>query len=150
MFWICEFNGLDEDVDIISCFGGEKKNRIMSRLLLPGMLLLLLSWITSSARADFNLTVLHTNDIHCRFEQINKYGSACTEDDAAANKCFGGYARLVQIIRDIRKEQPNAIFLSGGDFFQGTIWYTIYKWKVVSYFTNFLNLTASVINSPYT
>lgn len=116
-------------------------------MLLPGVLLLLLSWITSSARADFNLTVLHTNDVHCRFEQINKYSSACTEDDAAANKCFGGYARLVQIIRDIRKEQPNAIFLSGGDFFQGTIWYTIYKWKVVSYFTNFLNLTASALGN---
>lgn len=115
----------------------------MSRLLLPCVLLL--AWINSSARADFNLTVLHTNDVHCRFEEANKYGSMCTEKEAAKGKCFGGYARLVHQLREIRQQEPNAIYLHGGDFFQGTIWYTIHKWKVVSHFTNFLNLTAMVI-----
>jgi len=32
----------------------------------------------------FNLTILHTNDVHCRFEQANKYGGSCTDEEAAA------------------------------------------------------------------
>ncbi|XP_032791055.2 snake venom 5'-nucleotidase isoform X2 [Daphnia magna] len=90
----------------------------------------------------FNLTILHINDIHCRFEEANKFGGTCTAQDSANGKCFGGYARLVHQARHIRTQHPNTIFLSAGDFFQGTIWYTIHKWKAVSRFGNMLNLTA--------
>lgn len=116
----------------------------MLKLLLANVVLLV--WAVGSVKADFNLTVLHTNDVHCRFDESNKYGSTCTAKDAAAGKCFGGYARIVQKLRELRQQNPNAIYLHGGDFFQGTLWYTIHKWKVVSHFTNFLNLTAMVIN----
>ena len=109
--------------------------------------LMLLSWM-ASATGDFNLTVLHTNDIHCRFEEANKYGSTCTEEEAGAGKCYGGYARLVHQLKEIRRKDPNVIYVHGGDFFQGTIWYTIHKWKVVSHFSNYLNLTAMVSTSP--
>ena len=34
----------------------------------------------------FNLTILHTNDVHCRFEQTNKHGGTCSDEDAAAGK----------------------------------------------------------------
>ncbi|XP_046636634.1 snake venom 5'-nucleotidase-like isoform X3 [Daphnia pulicaria] len=96
----------------------------------------------SDSTSFFNLTVLHINDIHCRFEEANKFGGSCTPQESAAGKCFGGYARLVHQSRVIREENPNTIFLAAGDFFQGTIWYTIHKWKAVSRFGNLLNLTA--------
>lgn len=49
-------------------------------------------------------------------------------------------------VEEIRREIPNVVYLSGGDYYQGTIWYTIYKWKVVSHFVNKLNHTAMVSN----
>ncbi len=39
------------------------------------------------------------------------------------------------------------IFLNGGDFYQGNIWYTHFKWKVVAKFANILNFTAMVRRS---
>ena len=75
----------------------------------------------STVSAVFNLTIMHTNDIHCRFEEANKYGGTCTAEDAAKGKCYGGYARLVTASRQLREKNPNSIFLHGGDFFQGTM-----------------------------
>ncbi|KAK4006221.1 hypothetical protein OUZ56_011376 [Daphnia magna] len=77
--------------------------------------------IPSLASASFNLTMLHTNDIHCRFEEANKIGGACKQRDSEDGNCFGGYARLVHRARKIREQHPDTIFLNGGDFFQGTI-----------------------------
>ena len=97
------------------------------------------------AVSALDVTILHTNDVHCRFEEANKYGGTCTDAEAAQGKCFGGYPRLVHQSRAIRQKEANTIFLNGGDFFQGTIWYSIHKWRVVSHFGNLLNLTAMVI-----
>lgn len=110
------------------------------------LLVALLGAVTESTDPSslFNLTILHTNDVHCRFEQANKYGGSCTDDEAAAGsipflflfqcviftcpplshfigKCYGGYARLVHQSRAIREKNPNTIFIHGGDFFQGTM-----------------------------
>lgn len=43
---------------------------------------------------DVTLTVLHTNDVHSRFLQTDKFGGSCPEDQAEKNKCYGGFARL--------------------------------------------------------
>jgi 2',3'-cyclic-nucleotide 2'-phosphodiesterase (5'-nucleotidase family) len=60
------------------------------------------------------------------------------------SECFGGLARLSQTVKDIRAKDPNSIFVNGGDFYQGTSWYTLFKWKVVAPFANKLNFDASV------
>ena len=99
--------------------------------------------------STFELTILHTNDIHCRFEEANKFGSRCTPAEAKRGVCFGGFARLVHQTRAIRKEKPNTIYLNAGDLFQGTAWYTVHKWRVISHFANLLNLTATVIKLRY-
>jgi len=96
-------------------------------LLLSLMVLMLSSAVAAAAAAAssasqlFNLTILHTNDIHCRFEEANKFGGLCSSDDALKGKCFGGYARLVTAIRQLRQSNPNTIYVHGGDFFQGTM-----------------------------
>jgi len=41
--------------------------------------------------SSFNLTVIHNNDFHSHFEQINTFSSDCKEDE----QCFGGVARTV-------------------------------------------------------
>ena len=49
-----------------------------------------LAMSATGALADYNLTVLHTNDFHARFEPISKYDSGCSSEDNTAGECFGG------------------------------------------------------------
>ena len=67
---------------------------------------------------------------------------------AAKNKCYGGIARLAAVIKEVRenaiKENKHVILLNAGDIFQGTVWYSKYKWRQMARFTNILNITAAV------
>ena len=60
------------------------------------------------------------------------------------NKCYGGIARLATAIKDVRAKDRNVILLNAGDVFQGTVWYSKFKWKPMAKFTNALNFTAAV------
>ena len=88
-----------------------------------------LSLTAGMASADYNLTILHTNDFHARFEPISKYDGPCASEDNTAGDCFGGTARLVTAIKDARARTNNAILVDGGDQFQGTLFYSYYKGK---------------------
>ncbi len=65
-------------------------------------LTLLLVFITLGSCANtgqeeegqITVTVLHTNDVHSRFRQTNKYGGSCSEEEEKENKCYAGFARL--------------------------------------------------------
>ncbi|XP_050045146.2 snake venom 5'-nucleotidase-like isoform X1 [Dermacentor andersoni] len=81
---------------------------------------------------DFNLTILHTNDVHAHLEESNKYGGKCFDKQNENSTCVGGVARIVTKVKEIRREDPNALFLNAGDFFQGTPYYTLFKQEVVS------------------
>ncbi len=85
-----------------------------------------------AAAADYQLTILHTNDFHARFEPISKYDSGCSAEDNTAGKCFGGSARLVSAVAEARARSNNSILVDGGDQFQGTLFYTYYKGKVAA------------------
>ncbi|KAK7493119.1 hypothetical protein BaRGS_00015640 [Batillaria attramentaria] len=87
---------------------------------------------------DFVLTILHTNDIHARYDQFNTYGSPCSSEAASENKCFGGYARLVTAVRDKKNQFPNSLLLDGGDQYQGTLWFYKYWGNMTSHFMNWL------------
>jgi len=108
------------------------------------MLLLLLFLGFCSA---WELTLLHVNDIHVRMEETNKYSASCKEKDANAGKCFGGLARLHKAVNDIRHKEENVLWLNAGDFYQGTIWYTQFKWRVVSQFNNALDFDAMTLGN---
>jgi len=97
----------------------------------------------------FNLTVLHFNDFHARFEETNVHSGNCHQRDAEAGKCYGGLARLYQTIEDIRRrpENQNTIVLNGGDMYQGTIWYSVFKWKPMVQFMNKFKFTASALGN---
>ncbi|MBK0326545.1 5'-nucleotidase C-terminal domain-containing protein [Rhodobacteraceae bacterium F11138] len=99
------------------------------------------------AAADYQLTILHTNDFHARFEPISKYDSGCEPEDNAEGKCFGGTARLVTAIADARARSDNAILVDGGDQFQGTLFYTYYKGKVAAEMMNRLGYDAMTVGN---
>lgn len=90
------------------------------------------SLIYWAACQNFSLTILHTNDIHAHLEESNKFGGRCFDDDKIANKCVGGVARIVTKVKEIRKDDPSALFMNAGDFFQGTPYYTLLKQTVIS------------------
>uniref|UniRef100_A0A131Z1W4 5'-Nucleotidase n=1 Tax=Rhipicephalus appendiculatus TaxID=34631 RepID=A0A131Z1W4_RHIAP len=80
----------------------------------------------------FNMTILHTNDIHSRILESTKRGVQCDDDDRNKSKCFGGVARIKNVVRMLKNTTQNPLFLNAGDFFQGTLWYSILKYNIVS------------------
>ncbi|XP_071439003.1 protein 5NUC-like [Hetaerina americana] len=123
----------------------------------PGTLrwLLLAVFATASApnapssanpEGTFRLLVLHTNDMHARLEQTDRFGGKCRA--ARDKECCGGFARLVTAVRNIRENsKDNVIFLNAGDTFQGTVWYTAHKWSILARFTEFLKLDAMCLGN---
>lgn len=93
-----------------------------------------------AAQAELVLHILHTNDVHSRIEQINGSDSTCNEEQAAANECFGGVARIASKVAELRDqilaEGGNVIVLDAGDQYQGSLFYTTYKGiEVVEFMT---------------
>ncbi|XP_022172961.1 protein 5NUC-like [Myzus persicae] len=103
------------------------------RLFRFSVLLLFLS-LLSAAAARYRLLVLHTNDMHSRFDQIDAIGAECGVSGA---HCYGGFPRLKTAVdRERRRNDAagsvdGALFLNAGDTFQGTAYYTFLKWRAV-------------------
>ncbi len=108
---------------------------------------LALAALATPAAADFTLTILHTNDFHSRIEPINKYDSACSAKDDAADKCFGGSARLITAIRERRAAAQNALLVDGGDQFQGSLFYTYSKGQAAAEMMNALGYDAMTVGN---
>ena len=118
-------------------------------ILLSCVLLLGLFSQPSIASHDkvYEITILHTNDFHARFRPISKYDNNCSEKNNAAGKCFGGTARLISAIEDARSRHSNTILLDGGDQFQGTLFYNLYKGKVAAEMMNKLEYDGMAVGN---
>ncbi len=104
--------------------------------------------LASAAQAEFQLTILHTNDFHDRFEPINASNSACGEEDAAENACFGGVARLVTAVAEAQERAgENVVLLDAGDQFQGSLFYTQYKGALSAEFMTQLGYDAMAVGN---
>ena len=88
------------------------------------------------AHADYTLHIIHTNDLHSRIEPINRFDSTCNAEDNAEGKCFGGIARVITKINELRAELEgeNVVLLDAGDQYQGSLMYTTYKGDVEAEF----------------
>ena len=114
--------------------------RIMTSLAALGL-------TTGMAMADYDLTILHTNDFHARFEPISKYDGPCSSGDNEEGKCFGGSGRLVSAINEARGRTNNAILVDAGDQFQGTLFYTYYKGKLAAEMMNMLGYDGMTVGN---
>ena len=77
---------------------------------------------------DYQLRILHMNDLHSRFQPVTKRGSDCKQavKKLAQNSknCLGGIARIKYFTDDIlRNEKGNTIFVNAGDVFQVDIFF---------------------------
>merc|ERR1740124_2122202 len=79
--------------------------------------------------STLDLTIIQINDIHAHFEQTNVYTTRCRPENEEVEECYGGVARVYQKQKEIREEDPDALFLNAGDFYQGSVWYTEFKYK---------------------
>jgi len=96
----------------------------------------------ASKKEAFNLTIIHINDIHAHFEQTNVHSTRCRPEDDAAEDCYGGVPRVYQKVLEIKRNYPDALFLNAGDFYQGSVWYTKFKYKPMIEFGNLLDFDA--------
>ena len=108
-----------------------------------------LALTAGTALADFELNILHINDLHSRIEAINKSDSTCSAEDAAKNECFGGIARVKAAIDARRAELSgkNVLTLDAGDQFQGSLFYTTYKSAPIADFMNTIGFDAMAIGN---
>ncbi|KAL1479920.1 hypothetical protein MTO96_051478 [Rhipicephalus appendiculatus] len=86
----------------------------------------------TQGNTELQLTILHTNDIHSHIVPSSKYGGLCSESDKQNGTCYGGVARITKKVKDLKKEYRDAMFMNAGDFYQGTAWYSILKYNIVS------------------
>ncbi|XP_011696071.1 PREDICTED: apyrase isoform X2 [Wasmannia auropunctata] len=93
----------------------------------------------------FELSIIHLNDFHARFEQTSPYSGTCRENHE--KDCVGGFARVYTAVNQLVEERPNAIFLNAGDHFQGTLWYNIHRWNATAFFMNMLPHDAMTIGN---
>ncbi|KAM4866549.1 5'-nucleotidase [Thomomys bottae] len=106
----------------------------------PRLLLLTLS---AAAAGAWELTILHTNDVHSRLEQTSVDSTKCNN----ASLCVGGVARLFTKVEQIRRAEANVLLLDAGDQYQGTIWFTVYKGAEVAHFMNALRYDAMALGN---
>ena len=94
-----------------------------------------------------DLTILHSNDVHGRLAATPPFGSECSAQHIADNKCLGGTARMAGTIAAIRGEGGNVVLLDAGDQFQGTLFYTYYKGQAAAQVMNRLGYDAMAVGN---
>ena len=90
--------------------------------------------------ADLNLSILHNNDIHSHFDPVSGRTTGCRPPEP----CYGGIGRLVRAVSTFKDSVPNTLVLYGGDVFQGHLYYTLFKWRVVADMMNMVPYDAMV------
>ena len=104
---------------------------------------------SGAAFADYELNILHINDLHSRIESINKFDSTCSAEEEGKNECFGGVARLKTAIDGKRQELTgkNVLLLNAGDNFQGSLFFTTYKGVAEAEFLKLMKFDAMTIGN---
>lgn len=91
----------------------------------------------------FELSIIHINDFHARFEEINEQALPCREGET----CIGGLARMATVVNGLKLRRKNSIFLNAGDNFQGTFWYSLLRYNVTATFLNQLPADAITLGN---
>ncbi|XP_017884500.1 protein 5NUC-like [Ceratina calcarata] len=114
-------------------------------MIAASFLICILAFVTSGlgnpvleTDGGFTLRIVHTNDMHSRFEQTSRLSSVCSDKEAAEGKCYGGFARIATLVRQARNSSVPCLFLNAGDTYQGSTWFSVYKWEIVARLLNIL------------
>lgn len=94
----------------------------MRRILLSLAVLVFGLWGSS----QWNLLILHVNDVHSRLDEL---------------------AKVATLVEEIRAENPNALFLHAGDQFLGTLYFTVHKGLADAEVLNLLGISAMALGN---
>ena len=101
--------------------------------------------------ADTRLHILHMNDFHSRIESINRYNSTCSAGDEADGSCFGGAARWVTLVTQMRNaitaQGDPVLLLDAGDASQGSLFYTTYDGRIEAELLERLGVDAMAVGN---
>ncbi|CAD6243389.1 GSCOCG00013054001-RA-CDS [Cotesia congregata] len=98
-----------------------------------------LSVSAGPVKQEWKLHIVHTNDMHSsRFEETSALSTRCMPKDRESGHCYGGFARLATLVRKAKNSSTPTLFLNAGDTYQGSVYYTVHKWKIVAKFLNLL------------
>eukprot|EP00301_Raphidiophrys_heterophryoidea_P011440 c17551_g1_i1.p1 GENE.c17551_g1_i1~~c17551_g1_i1.p1 ORF type:complete len:705 (+),score=145.50 c17551_g1_i1:230-2344(+) len=111
--------------------------------------LFVLALCCCGARDDFFLQVLHANDHHGRFLQVDQFGNPCKESDEKLGHCYGGVARQATAIKQqiAAHTSNNTLLLAPGDWFQGTLFYISFRGRASARFLNRLGYEAFTLGN---
>ncbi|XP_039277321.1 apyrase [Nilaparvata lugens] len=99
-----------------------------------------------SVHCDLNLQILHINDFHARFEPVDaQYSSRCRQGEEST--CVGGVSRIYSLTKKIKDQFSNTLVLNAGDNYQGTLWYTLFKWNVTAEFLGKVPFDVNVVGN---
>lgn len=93
----------------------------------------------SACSAPRTLVILHTNDTHSNIETIR----------TGRNKGMGGVERRLQFINSVRAEygDKNVLLIDGGDYNQGTPYFTVGRGDVEVALNNVLKLDVATLGN---
>ncbi|MBS1719305.1 MAG: 5'-nucleotidase C-terminal domain-containing protein [Armatimonadetes bacterium] len=63
-----------------------------------------------------SITFVHSNDLHAHIEPT-----------IIRKKAYGGYARMMTAIKQVKEKEKNVVLLNAGDTFQGTLYFNVYE-----------------------
>merc|ERR1719481_1989597 len=131
--WYCQYS--DPLPDTAQC--GKKQGQCSTGLSCVGGV------CTTGTKENFQLNIVHMNDIHAHFDEISLNAGRCKQEQLVKDECFGGTARMFTAINQFMDLSPsNTLLLNAGDYFQGTMWFSEFKYEPVVKFGNILNWTA--------
>jgi 5'-nucleotidase len=102
----------------------------------PLVCLLLSTWPSWTAFAEFKLTLLHLNDTHSRIEPAVMGG-----------KPIGGMARVATLVKTFRATDPNPVLVHAGDALQGTLYFNVYEGLADLAFLHLLGLDVMAVGN---
>lgn len=94
-------------------FSKSEENAMYRKLIAVLVLVVLLVGVAGAQDDSFELTIMHTNDVHGHHEP-QRNGD-------------GGAARQATVVNQIRAEVDNHLLLDGGDRFTGTLFHVQYR-----------------------
>lgn len=96
-----------------------------------------LALLAAGAHAGpITLTILHTDDLHGHVEPVQ-----------VKNGWYGGYAKQATLIKRFRASDPNPLVLSGGDTFQGTMYFRVYSGLADCFFMNYMGYQGMAVGN---
>ncbi|XP_062541988.1 apyrase-like [Armigeres subalbatus] len=109
------------------------------------MVLLAITLMVRAQEDLYELSIIHVNDIHARFDETSDYGPTCNPEDG--DTCMGGYARTVAVVKTLFANRNNPLYLNAGDNYRGSLWYNVHRWNVTVELLNMLPADAMTIGN---